>query len=86
MTNIASNAPAPQGGGFHCPRCHALISVTLQALLQSPGVTCSGCGLELTLDPLRSAEALKELRKLAAGTAEARRLLDQAGAAQPGRD
>jgi transcription elongation factor Elf1 len=86
MTNKASNAPAPQGSGFHCPRCQALISVTLQELLHSPNVICSVCSLELTLDPLRSAEALKELRKLAAGTDEARRLLDQAGTTQPGRD
>ena len=86
MAGETSNPPVPQGGGFHCPRCQAFISVTLQALLQSPNVSCSECGLVLTLDPLRSAEALTELRKLAAGTGEARRMLDHAGAAQPGKN
>jgi hypothetical protein len=86
MASETSNPPVPQGGGFNCPRCRAFISITLQVLLQSPDVSCSECGLELTLDPLRSAEALTELRKLAAGTDEARRLLERAGPVQPGRD
>lgn len=82
-----ANQPRPaQSGGFNCPRCQAFIAATLVGLLGSPGVSCGECGLELRLDLERSAEALTELRKLAAGTDEARRMLDQAGASPPGRD
>ena len=86
MTSEASNPEIPRGGGFHCPRCQGVIGVTLQALLQSPSVYCNQCGLELTLDPARSAAAMAELRKLAAGTADANRILNRARSPQPGRD
>ncbi len=79
-------SPAAAQGGFNCPRCQGFIPITLQALLGSPHVSCSQCGLELTLDLQRSAAAMAELRKLAAGTDEARRMLDDARSPQPGRE
>jgi len=78
--------PAAAQGGFNCPRCQGFIPITLQALLGSFHVSCSQCGLELTLDLQRSAAALTELRKLAASTAEARRMLDDARSSQPRRE
>jgi hypothetical protein len=86
MVSEASNPAVLQGGGFRCPRCQGFIGVTLQEVLGSPHVSCSQCGLELAIDPARSAAAMAELRKLAASTTDASRILDRARSPQPGRD
>jgi hypothetical protein len=66
-----------QVGGFPCPRCKNLIRFPLGDLLRQPSITCPQCGLELQIDPQRSAAALEELRKYTAGLDEAQGMLDE---------
>ena len=73
----ASNPAGGQVGGFPCPRCSRSIQFPLQALLAQGTIACPHCGLELHIDPQRSAAALQELRRYTAGMAGARRKLDE---------
>ena len=76
-TGASQNQPSSQVGGFPCPRCKNLIRFPFQALLQQPSIICTHCGLELQIDPERSAAALQELHKYTAGLADAQSKLDE---------
>jgi hypothetical protein len=70
-TSSEQNQPSRQVGGLPCPRCHNLIQFPILALLNQTGFTCTQCGLELNIDPQRSAAALKELHRYTAGLEDA---------------
>ena len=73
----AQNQPAHLLGSIPCPRCRNLIRFPFQALLLLPALVCEQCGLELEIDHQRSAGALEELRRYAAGLDAAGHWLDQ---------
>jgi hypothetical protein len=47
-----------------CPSCNFFIKMPIAELLASPGFSCSGCGLRLSLDrssSLKSMELLQDI-------------------------
>jgi len=53
-----SNTP-----GIPCPDCSRPIVVTMEQILSGNAIDCS-CGVKLRVDPQRSQEVLRDLRKL----------------------
>ncbi|WP_013322438.1 hypothetical protein [Gloeothece verrucosa] len=58
-----------QNGGFPCPECGEMISVSRELLLgflsgSQDSIYCSRCGLKLTINPENSQEALEQYRQL----------------------
>jgi hypothetical protein len=65
--------------GLSCPQCGLHIRFSIESLLTSPAVTCSHCGLELTVDRSESRPALDALQRLYDGIQEADRIKSENG-------
>jgi DNA-directed RNA polymerase subunit RPC12/RpoP len=61
--NHPSNQPG-QAPGLTCPECGFRIQVTLEALLKDLAVSCSSCGLELSIDQEKSKPAIHAMQNL----------------------
>ena len=72
----ANGKPTP---GLNCPQCGFRIQFSIESLLLNPAVTCTGCGLELTIDRSESRPALDALQKLYNGIREADRMKSETG-------
>ena len=65
--------------GLNCPQCGFRIRFSMESLLMNHAVTCTGCGLELTIDRSESRPALDALQKLYDGIQEADRIKSETG-------
>ena len=50
--------------GLECPQCGFRIQVTIETLLKDLAVSCSSCGLELSIDQEKSKPAIDALEDL----------------------
>jgi transcription initiation factor IIE alpha subunit len=80
MNDFSSeNGSSRSNPGLNCPQCGIRIHFSIEALLMNPAVTCTGCGLELTIDRSESRPALDALQKLYEGIREADRIKSESG-------
>lgn len=63
--------------GLPCPECGTLIRIDLEALLECDDFACPGCGLAITLDRSRSAEALAAAEKVVEAMREMQQVKDR---------